>query len=60
MQPNDEDTKQVRDESDTTAKITKSASEAKNTSEPQEVLNHKRHRNNDTTPPPELGQNLNA
>jgi hypothetical protein len=60
MQPNDEDEKRVRDESDTSAKIARRASDNKSVTEPQEVLNHKRHHRNNTTPPPELGENLNA
>lgn len=59
MQPNDEDGKKVRDESSSIAKTTR-ASDIESATEPQEVLNHKRHRRNNTTPPPELGENLNA
>jgi len=60
MQPNDEDEKKISDESPSIAKTTKEVSEVNSNSEPQEILNHKRHRETNTTPPPELGQNLNA
>lgn len=57
---NDDD-KELNRERPNTHRVEANASFNRTISPAQQAIeNRKRHRNNDTTPPPELGQNLNA
>lgn len=56
----DNDDKELNHYSDNIRMEAKASPQRSISPEQQATENRKRHRKNDTTPPPELGQNLNA